>query len=184
MFGWRDISGVVVHHIGPKLAFSIGRDGLTLPPDHGIKAGDTVVVSFGEIDCRCHIHKHVSPVRTYQSIIEAIVLTYIQRISELSTSLPGVRWCIYNVVPPVERHTSPENREYPFLGSDEERKSYTQYFNNALATVCGARGLTFIDVYNAYSNDRGYLNRHYSDGHVHIKNPVYIRDAITKYSLL
>jgi hypothetical protein len=182
MFGWRDIPGVIVHHLGPKLAFSVGRDGLTIPPEFDIQAGDRVVFSFGEIDCRCHIYKHVTPTTSYKEIIDGIVTAYIARIIELAASLPGVRCCIYNVVPPVERHKSAENKQYPFLGSDEERKSYTQYFNTALATACAANRLTFIDVYKYYATPQGFLNSAYTDGHVHIKNPMFITSYI--YSLL
>jgi hypothetical protein len=176
MFGWRNIPGVIVHHIGPKLAFSVGRDGLAIPPEFGIQGGDTVVFSFGEIDCRCHIHKHVTPETSYMEIIDSIVSAYIGRILELSASLPGVRCCIYNVVPPVQRHMSAENKQYPFLGSDEERRSYTLYFNAALAAACVTHGFTFVDIYDAYATPEKYLNRAHSDGHVHIRDAGYIID--------
>lgn len=178
MYGWRDIPGVIVHHIGPKLAFSVGRDGLTIPSEFGIQSGDIVVFSFGEIDCRCHIHKHVTPEKSHKEIIDSIVTAYIERIVELSAKLPGVRCCIYNVVPPVQRHTTAENREYPYLGTDEERRSYTLYFNTALATTCAAHGLIFADIYNAYATPEKYLNHKYSDGYVHINNPMFITTYI------
>ncbi len=178
MYGWRNIPGVVVHHIGPKLCYSIGRDGLTLDDSYGLEAGDIVVFSFGEIDCRCHIHKHVGEGKSYQTIIDDIVVAYIGRVCALALSMPTVRFCIYNVVPAVERSTTSENREYPFLGTDDERKAYTQYFNARLGAECVANNLTFIDVYDAYSNGRGFLNRAYSDGHVHINNPLFITTFI------
>lgn len=38
----------------------------------------------------------------------------------------------YNVVPPVQQYNTCENPEYPYLGTDEERKQYTLYFNEKL----------------------------------------------------
>lgn len=181
MFGWRNIPGIIVHHIGPKLAFSVGRDGLVILPEYNIQAGDTVVFSFGEIDCRCHIYKHVTPEKSYKEIIDPIVSAYIERVMELSAILPGVRCCIYNVVPAVQQRLTTINRQYPFLGSDNERKSYTEYFNATLANTCAAKGLTFIDVYNAYTTPQGFLNRAYSDGHVHIANGRFIMDYVSTH---
>lgn len=184
MYGWRDISGVVVHHIGPKLAFSVGRDGLDVGPEYGICVGDTLVVSFGEIDCRCHVAKHVTPEKPARAIIDSITTSYLNTIREVGWSLPGVRICIYNIVPAVQRHTSLENREYPFLGTDEERREYAGLFNAFLALKCPTYGFTFIDVYTRYTNSEGYINRAYSDGHVHIRNPVFIREYLVNRGFL
>jgi hypothetical protein len=178
MYGWRYIPGVVVHHIGPKLCYSIGRDGLTLDDSYGLETGDIVVFSFGEIDCRCHIHKYVGEGKSYQNIIDDIVEAYISRVCALALSIPTIRFCIYNVVPAVERSTTCENSEYPFLGTDEERKAYTRYFNACLRVECAANKLTFIDVHDLYSDERGFINHKYSDGHVHINNPLFITTFI------
>ena len=42
-------------------------------PKFNVKDNDTIVFCFGEIDCRCHINKHVSKENTYQMIINSIV---------------------------------------------------------------------------------------------------------------
>lgn len=44
-FGWEGI-GINIHHIGPKLCYSVGRDGLNLI-EYGVSEGDTVVFCFG-----------------------------------------------------------------------------------------------------------------------------------------
>jgi hypothetical protein len=184
MFGWKDISGIVVHHIGPKLAFSVGRDGLVVGPEYGIQAGDTVIFSFGEIDCRCHVYKHVTPETPARAIVDSITTSYLSAIRDVGRAQPGVRICIYNVVPAVQRHTSAENREYPFLGTDEQRREFTLLFNEFLAAKCAGHGFTFIDVYARYTNAEGYINRAYSDGHVHIRDPVFIREYLVNHGFL
>ena len=44
------------------------------------KDGDTIVFCLGEIDCRCHIHKHITETTTYQDIINNIVDNYFEAI--------------------------------------------------------------------------------------------------------
>ena len=67
-------------------------------------------------------------------IIDEIINNYIHSI-EINLKNCKVKLrniCIYNVVPPIQKCNTLENPEYPFLGSDEERKSYVLYFNKCL----------------------------------------------------
>ena len=132
--GWR--SEVIVHHLGPVLCYSFGNEKLNRCDirNFNIKEGDTVIFCFGEIDCRCHIHKYITDEITYQNIIDNIIKNYFDaielNISTLQIKLKNV--CVYNVVPPVEKHNTIENPDYPYLGTDEERKQYYMYFNEKL----------------------------------------------------
>lgn len=40
--------------------------------------------------------------------------------------------CVYNVVPPIQKYNTAENPEYPYLGTDEERKHYALYCNEKI----------------------------------------------------
>jgi len=181
--GWH-LVGATVHHLGPLLCYSFGRDsgiGKRIS-NFGIVAGDTVVFCLGEIDCRCHIHKHVSPELSYQTIIDGILAKYLAAIqsdvSILNTPLKHV--CVYNVVPPINRRNTEENKEFPFLGTDEERKSYVKYFNSKLREKCAEYGYVFFDVYDKYADEHGFLRKDLSDKNVHILDGIYLREFITK----
>jgi hypothetical protein len=173
--GW---TGVKIHHLGPKLCFSIGRDGITI--HDCVHNGDTVIFCFGEIDCRCHVHKHVTDDRDYTKIIDTIVDNYFIQIQKAVSMFDSLQTCVYNVVPPVERRNTAENSEYPYLGTDEERKTYVIYFNKRLQQKCIEYGYLFIDVYTKYTDSNGFLNKQLSDGNVHIRNGVHLRQFITK----
>ena len=82
--------------------------------------------------------------------------------------------CVYNVVPPIQKSNTPENRDYPFLGTDEERKQYVLYFNKKLKEKCIEKGYIFFDIYNHYIDTNGFLRKDMSDGSVHIRNGDYI----------
>jgi len=69
---------------------------------------------------------------------------------------------------------------YPFLGTDEERKKYVLYFNKKLKEKCIEYGFTFFDIYDKYIDNNGYLNKKFSDGHVHIKDGQFIKLFVEK----
>jgi hypothetical protein len=179
VFGWNE--KVNRNNIGPYLCFTFGKYRLNLCniKNYGVKDNDVVVFSFGEIDCRCHIHKHISDIKSYQEIIDELVFNYIEAVKENVIGM-NVKVGIYNIVPPIKKETVEENPHYPFLGSDEERKAYTTYFNLKLKEKCIENNYIFIDIYDKYIDDEGFLNKELSDGCVHIKNGIFLDNFIRK----
>ena len=173
--GWTEI---INHHLGPLLCYSFGKDKLNRCniSNFNIKNGDTICFCLGEIDCRCHIHKHITNTVSYKDIINNIIDDYFEAIelnvSNLSVKLKNV--CVYNVVPPIEKYNTIENDEYPYLGTDEERKKYTLYFNSKLKEKCNEKNYIFFDIYNHYTDENGFLKKDLSDNCVHIKNGIFI----------
>lgn len=182
--GW---SGIVNHHLGPLLCYSFSKEKLERCDirNFHMNDGDTIVFSLGEIDCRCHIHKHITDTTTYQEIINHIVDNYFDAI-ELNVSVSGITFknvCVYNVVPPIERYNTSENPAFPYLGSDEERKQYALYFNERLKEKCVEKGYVFFDIYDKYTDANGFLRKDLSDDNVHIRDGVYIREFIEQHLL-
>lgn len=165
------VGGVTHHHLGPRLMHSVGRDGLDLRA-YGIADGDTVICCFGEIDCRCHVHKFGPD---YQKTIAATVERYVQALLANLERLPRLRLCVYNIPPPIRKAGKLENPEYPYLGTDEERRAYVNCMNELLAAQCARHGLIFVDVAREYADEHGYLRDSQSDGNVHIADPVPLR---------
>ncbi len=164
--------GIVNHHLGPKLCYSFGRDGINLT-NYGINPGDILLFCLGEIDCRCHIHKHITEENDYKSVINSIVNNYFIAIKNAVKDFNDVKISIYNVVPPIQKHNTEEDPEYPFLGTDEERRKYVLYFNQCLKEKCIEYKYIFFDVYNDYSDINGFLNKSLSDNRVHIHDSTY-----------
>jgi len=185
--GWRDCKNIISHCIGPVLCYSFGKQKLNRCDirKFKVKNGDSIIFCFGEIDCRCHIHKHISDGNTYQMIINNIVNNYADAV-KLNANVCGVNLknvCIYNVVPPIQKHNTPENSAYPYLGSDEERKQYVLYFNELIKQACIENGWIFFDIYDSYVDDNGYLSKKLSDGNVHIRDGLYMQQFINGHLL-
>ena len=182
--GW---SGIIQHHLGAVLCYSFGKEKLNRCDirKFNIKDGDTIVFCLGEIDCRCHIHKHITETKTYKEIINYIVENYFEAI-ELNVSISQIKLkniCVYNVVPPIQKYNTLENPEYPYLGTDEERKQYVLYFNKKLQEKCIEKNYIFFDIYNNYVDENGFLRKDLSDANVHIHNGIYISNFIKENNL-
>jgi len=183
-YGWTSI---IQHDLGPVLCYSFGKEKLNRCDirNFNIKDGDTIVFCLGEIDCRCHIHKHITYTTRYQDIINNIVDNYFEAI-ELNVSISQIKLkniCVYNVVPPSQKYNTDENPNYPYLGTDEERKQYILYFNEKLKEKCIEKEYIFFDIYNNYIDENGYLRKDLSDGNVHINNDIYISNFIKENNL-
>ena len=184
--GWSYCKNVDLktNRIGALLCYSFGKDPLSRYNinKYKVKNGDTIIFCLGEIDCRCHIHKHITKTLTYTNIIDDIVNKYIEaiRIVIIASQLRLRNVCIYNVIPPVEYNNTKESAQYPFLGSDEERKQYVLYFNDLLKKKCIENKFIFFDIYDKYTDKNGYLQKDLSDDGVHIKNGIHISDFINQ----
>ena len=181
--GWKDCNDIITHHLGAKLCYTFGREILNLCDirKYDINDGDSLIFCFGEIDCRCHVHKHITATTPYRNVIDSIIESYISaiNINIYNSDINFKNICIYNVVPPIERYNTYENIEQPYLGSDQERKQYVLYFNQILREKCNENNWVFFDIYNKYIDNNGYLNKQLSDGNVHIKNGIHIQEFIT-----
>ena len=165
--GWG--TDVNQHWLKDKLCYSVGRDGIDIST-YGINEGDIVIFCFGEIDCRCHVHKHQN--------IDFIIKKYFEAINNLS--LKNIKICIYNVPPPCKKNDDTyDDPNYPFLGTNEERKGYYLYFNKKLKETCEEYGYIFFDIYDKYTDENGFLNKEMSDGHVHIADGKYIQEFLS-----
>lgn len=178
--GWGN--NIIEHYISSILCYSFGVHKLNRIDirNFDIKDGDSIIFCFGEVDCRCHIYKHITDTNTYQNIIDNIINNYFDAI-QLNISVSQIKFkniCVYNVVPPVEKYNTSENHDYPYLGTDEERKNYVLYFNKKIKEYCIKYNYIFFDIYDKYIDENGFLNKDLSDGHVHIKDGIHITNFI------
>jgi len=176
--GWGGINNLYIHAFGPKLCLSIGRDGINIKEGYNVNNGDTVIFCFGEIDCRCHIHKDVTESNDYKEIIDNIVNNYFIQIKNCVDAFDNLKTVIYNVVPTSERDNVNEDKEYPHLGTDDERKGYIIYFNKKLEEKCLEYNFVFFNIYDKYIDTNGFLNKSLTDDNVHIRDGIYLKEFI------
>jgi hypothetical protein len=169
---------VLTNHLGAKLVYSFGRDKEIVV--NNVNPNDVVVFCLGEIDCRCHINKYST---NWRLTIDNLVHSYLENVKRNLIGKENITTCIFNVVPALERENPlnlwvEETATVPALGTDKERKGYTEYMNNKLKELCKQYGYVFIDVYDKYCNEKGYLKLELSDTNCHIRNPIYIEEFL------
>jgi hypothetical protein len=192
-YGFEKIDNIKIHWLQNKLCYSFGRDKLNLLNIklYNVKEGDFVLFSFGEIDCRAQIYKYVNNDNTYEKIIDEMVENYFEAIEQNVKIFTNITTLVYNIVPPtnVYLHHSQEEAikhiyikekdDYiPWKGYNDDRKKYNLYFNVKLKEKCLENGYIFFDVYNNYCDENGFLLQKYSDGNIHIDNPIFLKEFI------
>jgi len=133
--------------------------------EYGVRDGDMVLFSFGEVDCREHIHKEKE---NYKEVIEFIVRKYFKSIQENVERYDNLTTMVY-CVPPIVRGSGIKNVI-----------KYARYFNKKLRGECEKYGYIFFDIYDKYCDEEGYLNPVYGNGNVHIKDPIYIEEELKR----
>ena len=178
---------IITHHLPGKLMYTFGRLGTQLLniKNYDVNENDIVIFCFGEIDCRNHIYKHITNANTYESIIDDLVGSYFNAINENVKLLKKINVCVYNVIPPSRSFDVDKNHPYPFLGSDEDRKTYTLYMNKKIKELCSINNYYYFDVYEDSCDEYGFLNKKKSDGNVHLRDTMHttciINNIVKKY---
>ncbi|UPA22778.1 SGNH/GDSL hydrolase family protein [Candidatus Peribacteria bacterium] len=185
-FTFRTLPSIIRLPLGPVTMHRIGRDGLTpfalfstqsfLWPQRLLRTGDTICLSFGEIDCRCHIKKQIETGRTEEEVITTLASSYIESI--LRAQMDGVTIVIMSVTPPARAHYLEDFRVFRPQGTDEERSRYTYRLNQQLQSLAALHGLPYIDTYSRYKDTDGMLIYPLSDGKTHIKDPRGMRQCL------
>ena len=184
VFAWNKILSkklhIVTHTLWPKLMYSVWRDWLNLldisKPEYWVKDWDNIVFCFGEIDCRCHIHKY--QLKWVKNVIESMIDSYMETIVDNVSLFRKLKVYVYNVVPPASNSWRDNDPDFPFLWSDNDRLWYVMRMNNQIKSRCEDLGFTYVDIFDQYSDIENMLDERYSDGHVHIKNPKYLQQFL------
>lgn len=134
-----------------------------------IKDGDAVAFCFGEIDVR-EIFAHPQYSDTWKEMIDIAVSLYFEAIKVNAEKFNHLYIMVDNIIP-VSRDK--DLGSYPKRTIDADRKTATLYMNSKLKEYCKKYNYTFIDVYDKYCEEDGYLNQKYSDHYNHINDPIY-----------
>ena len=143
-------------HLGPALAYSLNKhDSASLglkKTEYLIKSGiippnATVMLCFGEIDCRVHVLKQAEiQNKSIENIIDEIIQNYFEYIKYLQNSnINVVCWAVIA----SQNDSRVVHIEFPRYGSETERNIATEIFNRKLEEKCKDNNVIFCSIFNS-----------------------------------
>ena len=177
-------------HKNSVTMFRIGRDNMIINFNKNIlQKGDIIILSYGEVDCRCNIQKQINLGINEDEIINKLVNNYFETIKNNTTNL-NIKIIIVGVIPPTKQYDydilhGPILHEFPFVGSDEDRVRFTDKVNKLLEELSISNNYIYFNPYSYYTREDGTLKHELSDSIVHIgDNSFFLKKFIELYSTL
>lgn len=139
---------------------------------------DIIVLSYGEVDCRCHIQRQIDIGRNEDDIISELVDKYYLTIK--NNIIQNII-IIVGVIPPTKRYDYESihgciMHEFPFVGKDEDRVRYTIKVNKKLEEYAKINKYIYFNPYDYYTRHDGTLKYELSDKTVHLGDNAYFLD--------
>lgn len=194
---YRGIKDVTECWLGPETMYSIGRgpepfdfeggrfDHYYIPK--GLIDRDGIwMLCFGEIDCRGHVWKQINEQgRDEDEVLNSLVDNYFKSIDNSKHKDFG----IVSVVPAIKYYSGEYDhsnfpKEWPVLGTDEERCRYVKKMNTLLKKKCEERDMPYLDSYSAHADEDGFLIKSLSDNNVHIYNSNRLPEVVANMNLI
>lgn len=177
------------YHIGAALAFNLSREGTQtqgreklfeiLSTD--VPDGATVLLSFGEIDCRAHLTKQAEKSNTpIPDVVDACLDEYFKVVGEIAAL--GYRVVVYNAVlsrPRVRGARRANDAAYTTHGTREERSEAIRIFNAGAKKRCVDSGVLFLENVPHLADRDGTISTWYFFDSIHLSQravPVTLRE--------
>lgn len=137
-----------------------------------LNENQNVIICLGEIDIRYHILNHGE---NYKQTIDVMVNDLY---SYLDTYKNRYKIHICSILPPMTKF---EHEDIPFVGTDEQRRDITLYFNQKLKELSENLKLGFFDLTPIYANENNMLEVSKSDNIVHAIKTLELEQKIKEY---
>jgi hypothetical protein len=160
--------------------YRIGRDNIIINFNNNEHDEHSMIcLSYGEIDCRCHIKRQIDLGKDEDTVINNLISIYFLTIK--NNIIKYKKIIIIGIIPPTSNlEYINRNPEYPFVGTDDDRVRYTFKMNNLLKKFCEDYNYVYFNPYNFYTRDNGTLKYEFSDNTVHLGNNLYFLEEFYK----
>jgi hypothetical protein len=170
--------------------FRIGRDNLIINFNkYNMEKDDIIVLSYGEVDCRCHIQQQINYGKNEDDIINELVNKYFTTIKNNTKGL-DIKIIIVGVIPPTKQYDyevlhGPIKHNFPFVGSDKDRVRYTNKVNKLLQEKAVECNYIYFNAYSYCTRPDGTLKHEMSDTIQHLgDNSVFLENFVNLYKKL
>lgn len=152
------------YRLGPFLAYNapgpfMDEALLTVPE------GATVMLSYGEIDCRIHIlRQSAKQDRDVKDIVEDVTVRYAAAVAAMQGR--GYRMLVWG--PPPSTPEEPREGDYPIVRGCAVRNHVTRLFNASMAKRCEVFGVPFVSLHDELLLSDGTTDWQYVPDSLHL----------------
>jgi len=172
-------------HCNSITMFRIGRDNIIINFNKNIiKKDDIIVLSYGEVDCRCHVQRQINLGINEDIVIHELVNNYFRTIKNNTMNLDA-KIVIVGIIPPTRQYdyeilNGPILHQFPFVGNDEDRVRYTNKVNKLLEELSHNNNYIYFNPYSYYTRPDGTLKHELSDTNVHLGQNEYFLEKFVE----
>lgn len=166
----------IIWPIGPSTAYNLNKKNSITNSNKKLfelanlidKERDSIILVFGEIDCRIHIYYQFKKNNEKYTIIELIDNT-IKNYGEVMKNLVdiGIKFYIHSIPPAGFQKNI---YDYNWYATPEIHSKIYKEFNERLKSFCKEKGYRYIDIYSKTVDKDGFIKREYLVGTVHLNN--------------
>jgi len=166
--------------------FRIGRDNMIINHNpREVTEKDTVLLVYGEVDCRCHIQRQIDAGREEDDVICELISNYFRTIQ--NNIHPQAKVVIVSIIPPTKQNEyeslhGPITHAFPFVGTDEARSRYTIKMNLLLEQNAKQNEYYFFSPYAHCTNPDGTLCFEMSDTCGHLKDATILLEQFIQFA--
>jgi FkbM family methyltransferase len=173
------------YRLGPYTAYQVEkrRPLIESMVKQNVGPDDSVMLCFGEIDCRAHLVKQSEHQgRPLEDIVAECVSRY-ARIFDIKEKY-GIRLLVWNV--PASSREDIEQGEYSTYGTCVQRNEAASLFNKILSEECKNRGIPFVSIFDELVDEDGLTRTEYYADAIHLSQRAMplILDACRKQLLM
>lgn|GEM_PF-713777 len=157
--------------LGPQTAYNVMKKASVIEGIVKEQAdkGDSVLLCFGEIDCRTHLVRQAElQGRPLPEVVKDCVESYVRIFERVGRY--GHRLIAWNVPPSSFGNWS--YGAYPTYGSCAQRNEATKIFNGLLRKYCESIGATYISVYSRLLDKDGLPDPLFFMDNIHLSQKV------------
>lgn len=150
------------------------------------KENDSIILVYGEIDCRVHIYyqfKKNNEKYTITELIDKTIHNYGSVMQELKNM--GIKFYICGI-PPVDWKENPNIINlYKWQTTPDIHYKIYREFNNKLNLFCKKNGYKYLDIYSKTIDNNGFRKKEYDEDGIHLnKNALpFIVDILKEYGI-
>jgi lysophospholipase L1-like esterase len=156
----------LAYHLCSKKSSTNGRNKLFGILD-SIPKNSRIILSFGEIDCRCHLIR-ISDIKhkPLEDIVKKCVNRYVRVIREIKNM--GFDIIIWNVLPSSLEDKCEDNANiYSYYGSNKKRNDTAKMFNDTLKNNIPT-GVLLLDIFDKLVDKNGNTKKEYFWDGIHL----------------